>query len=1319
MVTNVKLPKESESQEIGHFAVMAFNNCHPTSWRTTPTDGDADAGLDVQVQIVDQGHFTNMFNVQIKGCAQMKDRSNLRLSADKKHFAQSMDVSTLNYYARIENPVMLVFADLAHDTNPRLCPVYYLWIDEEIDKLRDGKPNLDHLGKDSHTFHIPVENVLNGDLNVLPHLNSRLEKKRALDGIYNVVEKKYPDPVSKVTRLGIVLETNKIALDTILNETETPWLDAPKDSFAYELKKVSEILSLNNANLAADNLDRLAAKLEDANDHEKSEYYYQRALLAALMGDRRQASQLYEQAHLTSTGIKKYRVAYLESLIPYEKTDNIIIEDILSQIEKENDVDYLRLKSKLNALKGEYTKAFEILKNQDEKDVFVLKGLIYFLSRAYSDCINYIDQSFSTQELSDRQALSLRALKARAHFTLGFGNLPSEPIPFSGTPEMNPEILKKAWIELLTAWDLAYKLGYPPDVEIMIDMLSILGMYFAESDIVKKHLIKLAELRPTVLSIQECLLQVAMHLDDRIIATQQLYKLPKTLTNSIIAIILDSRKDNKLDVVTLTQEILSNLIEERPDNCETVIAIAAECANELLMYDKRDNFLKALQLFPDSEAWVTVYEFIVTLNQNPLQKAEATETLYTVYRGGFKNDQILIQLLINLNPYKLETAQKVIEVANDITSKRDLVEDEYIILCDAKVTVKDWPGVLETSHKAQIRFATNPRFKAFEALALDEIGDTGKSIELLEEIAKGEKYDRLALEIYINIAARCGLIDKAKTLVARLLEKASQREQKLHLLRLLVIIEIYIDPKGKTSIEACIKYGQLCNKDDESEEGLYILQFMAATLDPEKSVPSGVVTEFQDRLKKFTEHFPESKIFRSITFNEEAPEDFLAKLEQLTGFTEEKRKWYRRNENLLSRSQFPVPFVIRHKILLNVSNFLHLWEFCKVAGKDCPQYQLCISNGLYEARKIENFNKRIPLIDEVALVILFDLGLLECLFRIFALVAITKDSIYNLQKMAQHIFYTPFSTKAKDIIELLSKHVSNIQQPSSKRSMDEDELFHELDSLKSVYDPAKYLFYTDDTIARLFICGDDHFKDTICTIDVIEILRESEIISRKEAAEKYASLCFFNVVGTPVNFKDILIVVEDQLPTGKSIEEYCNILARNHSLRSFTDALWSSKGDYSTVLEQIGQFLSYMISGTDGIEIEQNIVTAIWYIWYQKVQFIIKSEQHKLHFLARSFLATAIVLVNRIDSEKDIAQHWVMAWSIYNDIVCLIYGNDMSRDIEHESKTILAKMIVEFELKSKIKVFRRVATGLVSGSAESDYFQQAYLKYRVSLGTKK
>lgn len=1317
---NTKLPKESESQKLGHFADMTFNSCHPTSWRCTRTDGDADAGLDYQIQIVEHGHHTNVFNAQIKGSAQKNDGRNKKLITDGKFFSQKLEIRTLNYYARIENPVMLIFADLAQDQDPRKCPAYYLWIDEEIDQLRLGNPNLDHLGKDSHTFHIPVENILDPNLKVLPYLNRRLEKKRALEGIYNIVEKKYPDTINKVNQIGVVFETNKIALDTILNKTETPWLDAPKDSFAYQLKKSSEILSLNNAILAQDKLDKLAGRLEEANQHEQSEYYYQRAYLSGLIGKRIETIELNKKAHLKSKDIKKYHLAYIESRIPYEKEDDKTIDNLIAEIQKNDDIDYLRLKSKLLALNGRHNEALQLLESHDEKDVFILKALIHLLSGSYRDCIDQIDKAFSEQEITHRQALSLRSLKARAYFNLGFGNPPEDTtIPFSGTPDMNPMILKKAWIELLSAWELADQLGYPPDVEIMIDMFSILGMYFSEPDIIKKHLIKLAEIRPDVQIIQESLLQIAMHLDDRATAKRQLSKQPKTLKNTIIKIILASRENNKLEVVNLTNEILDDLIEQKPANYEIPVAIAAESANELLMFNERDRFLKELQIVPNSKALMAVYDFIVQVNQELLNKPKAVEKLYEVYKEGNKHYQILEQLFDNLDPNKDDTAQKLIKISDDIISDRDLFDREYIILCQAKATVHDWQGVLETSRRAQIRFSTNPRFKAFEALALDEIGETGKSIELLEEIATGEIHDPLAFEIYINISARCGLVGKAKTLVSKLLEKATQKKKKLHLLRMMFNIEMYIDSQSEGLIDICLKYGQLCDQDDESEEGLYLIQFFTATIDPEKVANDDDVKEFQKRLKKYVEKFPESKILRSFPVKEKAPEELLAQLEKITGFTEDKKRWYQRNENLLSRSQFPVPYLVRHKVLLNVSNFFHLWELSKITGKDYQQYKLTISAKRYELRKIENFKGRMPLVDEVALAVLFDLGLLEFLFKIFNKVAIAKNSIGNLQQLAQQFIFSPYTTKAKDIVELLSKHVDQIFQPSSKEAIGEDNIFSELDLIKSIYDPSTYLFYTDDAISRLYVCGEDHFKDTISTIDIIAILRDYREISEKKAAEKYARLCGFNVIGAPINYKDILIVLESDLPEEKSIGDNLEILKNHQNFNSFINGLWWLKGDYKKALTEIGQLVSYMIAGEDGVFVEENIITAIWYIWYQKVQFTIKSERDKLHFLARSFLSTSIELLKRIVLDLRNTKYWVKLWCIYNDIVNLSYGNDMTRGIEDRSKTLLAEMIADFELKSNVKIFNYIALGLTSDTAESDLLQKAYTKHCINLQTKK
>jgi hypothetical protein len=178
------------------------------------------------------------------------------------------------------------------------------------------------------------------------------------------------------------------------------------------------------------------------------------------------------------------------------------------------------------------------------------------------------------------------------------------------------------------------------------------------------------------------------------------------------------------------------------------------------------------------------------------------------------------------------------------------------------------------------------------------------------------------------------------------------------------------------------------------------------------------------------------------------------------------------------------------------------------------------------------------------------------------------------------------------------------------------------------------------------------------------------------------------------------------------------ILKNHQNFNSFINGIWRFKGDYSKALDEIGQFVSYMISGEDGVFVEEKIITAIWYVWYQKVQFIVKAEMDKLNFFARSFLSTSIALLKRIRADQDNNSIWSQAWSIYNSLVNYSYGNAMDRDIENRSKTVLAQMIAEFELKSRTKIFIHIASGLMHDTAESDLFQKVYTQKSINLQSK-
>lgn len=172
-----KLPNESDSQRIGHFAELAFYASHPLSWRTIQTDGDADAGLDFMVQEVRKKQYHNVFHVQVKGSEQVNDGKSAKLLSDGEVFSVSLKISTLNYYLRIDSPVLLAFADLTVNPDPRKCPVYFAWIHEEIETLRGSNDNLDFLDQDTHTFHVPVSNMLTIETDFSDYFSYRYEKK--------------------------------------------------------------------------------------------------------------------------------------------------------------------------------------------------------------------------------------------------------------------------------------------------------------------------------------------------------------------------------------------------------------------------------------------------------------------------------------------------------------------------------------------------------------------------------------------------------------------------------------------------------------------------------------------------------------------------------------------------------------------------------------------------------------------------------------------------------------------------------------------------------------------------------------------------------------------------------------------------------------------------------------------------------------------------------------------------------------------------------------------------------------------------------------
>ena len=110
------LPEQSEAQRIGCLAQKCFTSNIPDEWVPKPLDGGDDFGFDYQIQVLENNCATHIFRAQLKGS------TNPDLSAAKDFFSITLKASTVRYYMKCSEPILLVLADLSSDNKPKNCP---------------------------------------------------------------------------------------------------------------------------------------------------------------------------------------------------------------------------------------------------------------------------------------------------------------------------------------------------------------------------------------------------------------------------------------------------------------------------------------------------------------------------------------------------------------------------------------------------------------------------------------------------------------------------------------------------------------------------------------------------------------------------------------------------------------------------------------------------------------------------------------------------------------------------------------------------------------------------------------------------------------------------------------------------------------------------------------------------------------------------------------------------------------------------------------------------------------------------------------------
>lgn len=257
------LPKTGDQQDIDSDANRCLWARAPRNWRLQNLAGTDDYGFDYQVQTTPNQQATDIFRLQLKGTRSPE------ISADRAYISITLKASTVRYYDRAVEPVLLVIFDLSADPKPSECPMYYVWVRAELHRI-----NIAELPAERKyvTLRAPLSNCLTEDTDLSEDIRYQNEVSRVGYALSSRAEQTHPDMQTE-DRLNLVQGVMKgvaarsaTFMNSLAASTEQHWVAPSPGTLAWNLNQAKADLSVNALERATNELNIAESKLEQATD---------------------------------------------------------------------------------------------------------------------------------------------------------------------------------------------------------------------------------------------------------------------------------------------------------------------------------------------------------------------------------------------------------------------------------------------------------------------------------------------------------------------------------------------------------------------------------------------------------------------------------------------------------------------------------------------------------------------------------------------------------------------------------------------------------------------------------------------------------------------------------------------------------------------------------------------------------------------------------------------------------------------------------------------------------------------------------------------
>lgn len=1302
------LPQESNSQRIGRLANKCFvANC-PTTWVPKALDGDDDYGFDYQIQIITGGAVTDIFRAQLKGTTLPA------LNARGEFFSVTLEASTVRYYERVTDPIMLVLCDLSVDENqPKNCPLYYVWIDEDLRRLKEHIP----AAQQSITLRVPSANRLDGSTDISEYLKRLRELNRASAALDIVVEEKHPSllPSERASLISRIPEgfraRSPALLDAMCQDASTIWPEAPVGSLPWHLQEAAARLRSGSDDEAERLLAEAGKNLANATPIEISEFWFLTGRLYTYRLDDTKAREAYLEAANASGNQPKHMVAWAESelRLRYCLDGPNDFSDIIAKLTG-TDPSILGIRARLIAAEGRFEEAHKIAGAISGADGWIAQAIIHTMQSESEQALAACESGLAEPRLRDSSKQLFLIIRARARFSLAVGKIefdgPEAYLPMSGPAGTDPSKLRDAWSDIVAAVESLRASGWPANVEFIADIWAGVASMLGRQRDILPLLAEAAKTQPTLHMLQSALENIAAQCDEWENALAANARLPESETRTLRRVSLLHMAKHDKECVDLLASAEPSLSSSHP-LFGFALSLAILSADRIVRPEMARTWEVRLESEPELAFERVLLDFFRVTSQNLLAKDVALARLEEHYIALGRPLQIAIQLFHGLDATDSEQAERCLAIARDLQSKQMLHAESALHLAQAFMTRGKWQELLDLSSDSLLRFDGNERFVALKALALDRLGNSSEALSSLRDLIDRGKSDSLALNTYIHIVARCGFVSEAIDSVERILSTESGKPGQIECLRMLFNLIHISEPGTQRCVDIAWKIGQLVDKSDEAQEGLFLLTMLTATLPADINFDGDKRLEFQQRLEAFTQQFPESKILKRAVFPKDAPpEELLRMLRQLAGVDDEELRWREKINNELGRGAIPIPYAWRPRhVLNNVGDLPTLWEVGKQAKSEQHQYHLTMALSEWQPVSMAAMRGHVPLLDLISLLVVQDLGLWEHLFRFFPKIAIGQASLIELQQLVGPMSGSPFRQKCLELQAILKAHFEKIIQPAADPPNEEDS--HLLarwpsEEVKMLAREGRFMIYSDDAFFRLYCDPPSGSPPCICTLDVLSALDQTDVLSPVEVAEKISTLCKW-YVGVVVSLRYQIAILPDALASAENVSNGIEVLRGSPLCSAMFNALWNPKKPYMDLQGHGGALLRELCNETRN-PIEP--IAALMGLWFGKTRLHRNAPQPPLRVLAGLIMQAAYgnPPINAECSRR--------LWSVFRELVAVEHGDRMDVAKERQAFVLAGQVAAEIDhkrsLQGEASMMVRLISGLIKDTSDSDAFLKGY-----------